>query len=124
MSYYATPQRKFDGSPLRQYAQRVAVENPDSKHWEHTANETLRLVKRLINKREMERASDMLSPDWFERHTWRELAEGWQRVSAAAVKPLDAVEICALLDEHAFEDAEAAAVADDRADMRADLYQF
>jgi hypothetical protein len=98
MSYYATPQRKFDGSPLRQYAQRVAAENPDSKHWENTANELLRTARRLIDTREMQKAADTMSADWFERHTWKQLAEAWQRVlTSAAVKPLDAVGICELL---------------------------
>lgn len=99
MSYYATPQRRFDGSPLRQYAAQHAADNPDSKHFENLANNTLRSVRKLVDLREMQKASDMMSADWFERHTWRELAEAWQRVAAAAGNgPLDARMICNLLE--------------------------
>lgn len=76
---------------------RTFIANPDSKHWENTAKETVRLVRRLVDTREMQKALEMMSPDWFERQTWQAAAEGWQRVLAAATKPLDAVTICELL---------------------------
>lgn len=102
MAYYATPQRRFDGSPLRQYTQQAAIEHPDSKHWENVNNNTLRAVCKLVDKREREQAAEMLSPDWFERHTWKQLSEAWQRVLAAAgSRPLYAVEIVKLLEAEA-----------------------
>jgi len=84
---------------LRQYAQQHAAENPDSKHFENAANNTLRGVCKLVDLREMQKASDMMSADWFERHTWKQLSEAWQRVLAqAGTKQLDAVEIVRMLE--------------------------
>jgi hypothetical protein len=57
---------------------------------------------------------------------WPELTAAFERL--AACERGDEISIdaafCGWTDEHAEEDAEAAAVTDERAEMRADLYQF
>lgn len=95
---HGKPTRNFDGSGLRTYAQRTVIDNPDSRHWENTAKNTLAAVRKQVDIREMQKALEMMSPDWFERQTWRAAAEGWQRVlTAAATKQLDSVGICEML---------------------------
>lgn len=92
--FHGQPQRRFDGSPLRVYAQRAVTDNPDSRHWENAAKNTLAAVRKQVDTREMQKALEMMSPDWFERQTWQAAAEAWQRVLTAATQPLDAMAIC------------------------------
>lgn len=111
------PTRHFDGSPT--------LAQLSANAWEFRGKSAFHNCEMRFNRETV--TAIMLRCDSVNRFPdWKQLTAAFERL--AACERGDEISIdaafCGWTDEHAEEDAEAAAVADERAEMRADLYQF
>lgn len=78
---YTPLQRNFDGQlqKLLELAQR----DPDSRYWQRMAHENAVRALNAMGPGLYDEVMDHFSIAWFERHTWRDQAEGYERLRQA-----------------------------------------
>lgn len=78
---YTPPQRNFDGR-LQNMLDRLE-QDPDSVVWQRRAHDNALRALNAMGSVLYDKVMDHFSIAWFERHTWRDQAEGYERLRQA-----------------------------------------